>query len=242
MRNGALAETAGTASDVSTATKIRNRGFWLGLSQLPSPGVNPRVDARINPHFNPWADDRTCPRADHAPMNISDYLINAVFVFVVLRQARERQLDLRSLVVPLLVVAFVAHIYIHSIPTAGNDLALVAVLAGIGVTLGLLGGFATHIRIGDDGLPMVRVGWIAGALLIAGICSRMVFVFAVHNGAQPAIANFSIAHHIGAAAWPVALVSMALLEVTVRLITVQIRARRMTMAQVPSLGPMGAHA
>ncbi len=175
-------------------------------------------------------------------MNISDYLINAVFVLVVLRQARERQLDLRSLVVPLLVVAFVAHIYIHSIPTAGNDLVLVAVLAGVGLVLGVLGGSATHIRIGDDGLPMVRVGWIAGALLIAGICARTVFVFAVHNGAEPAIANFSIAHHIGAAAWPVALVSMALLEVTVRLVTVQIRARRMTMGQFPSGLPAASHA
>jgi hypothetical protein len=175
-------------------------------------------------------------------MNISDYLINAVFVLVVLRQARERQLDLRSLVVPLVVVAFVAHIYVHSIPTAGNDLLLVAALAGVGLTLGVLGGFATHIRLGDDGLPMVRVGWVAGALLIAGICSRMVFVFAVNNGAEPAIRSFSMAHQIGAAAWPVALVSMALLEVTVRLVTVQIRARRLTQVDGPAALPIGAAA
>jgi hypothetical protein len=175
-------------------------------------------------------------------MTISDYLINAIFVFVVLRQARERQLDLRSLVVPLVVVMFVAHIYVRSIPTAGNDLLLVAALAGVGLTLGVLGGFATHIRIGDDGLAMVRVGWLAGALLIAGICARMVFVFAVHHGAEPAIRSFSIAHHIGAAAWPVALVSMALLEVTVRLMTVQIRARRMTTEAGPSRLPLGVHA
>jgi len=115
-------------------------------------------------------------------MNISDYLINAVFVLVVLRQARERQLDLRSLVVPLLVVAFVAHIYIHSIPTAGNDLVLVAVLAGVGLVLGVLGGSATHIRIGDDGLPMVRVGWIAGALLIV---SQFTLYGDVRRGLRP---------------------------------------------------------
>ncbi len=174
-------------------------------------------------------------------MTISDYLINAVFVFVVLRQARERQLDLRSLLVPLLAVAFVAHIYVHSIPTAGNDLVLVAVLAGVGLMLGVLGGFATHIRLDDDGRPMVRVGWVAGALLIGGICARMMFVFAVNNGAEGTIRSFSITHHIGAAAWPVALVSMALLEVTVRLVTVQIRARSMTTAGVPSF-PIGAHA
>ena len=95
------------------------------------------------------------------------------------------------------------------------------------LALGVLGGFATHVRVGSDGVALARVGWIAGALLIAGISSRMVFVFAVHHGAEPAIRSFSIAHHIGAAAWPVALVSMALIEVTARLVTVQLRGRRL---------------
>jgi hypothetical protein len=71
-------------------------------------------------------------------MTTTDYLINAVFVFVVLRQARERLLDVRSLVVPLVVVFFVAQRYVHSIPTTGNDLALVALLASVGLTLGVL--------------------------------------------------------------------------------------------------------
>jgi hypothetical protein len=175
-------------------------------------------------------------------MTTTDYLINAVFVFVVLRQARERQLDLRSIVVPLVVVLFVAQNYVHSIPTAGNDLVLVGLLACVGLTLGVLGGFATHVRLGDDGVALARVGWVAGGLLIAGICSRMVFVFAVNNGAEPAIRSFSMAHQIGAAAWPVALVSMALLEVTVRLVTVQIRARRLTQVDGPAALPIGAAA
>jgi hypothetical protein len=167
-------------------------------------------------------------------MTTSDYLINAVFVFVVLRQARERRLDLRSILVPLAIVFFVARIYVHSIPTTGNDLLLVAALASVGVMLGVLGGLATHVRRGSDGVALARVGWIAGGLLIAGICARMVFVFAVSNGAAPAIRSFSIAHHIGAAAWPMALVSMALFEVTVRILTVAIRARRLGNAGRPS--------
>lgn len=44
---------------------------------------------------------------------------------VVLRQARERQSDVRSVVVPLVVVFFVAQRYVHSIPSAGEDLVLV---------------------------------------------------------------------------------------------------------------------
>jgi hypothetical protein len=173
-------------------------------------------------------------------MTITDYLINALFVLVVLRQARERRIDLRSFLVPLGIVLYVAHLYIHSIPTAGNDLVLVGLLASIGLTLGVLGGFATHLRLGDDGSPLARVGWVAGGLLIAGISARMLFVFAVNNGAEPAIRSFSIAHHIGAAAWPVALVAMALLEVVVRLMVVQLRAHRLTTRPVATPVPVGA--
>ena len=99
--------------------------------------------------------------------------------------------------------------YLHSIPTAGNDLVLVALLAAVGLALGVFRGFATHVRAGADGVALARVGWIAGVLLVAGIGSRMAFAFAIGHGAEPAVRSFSIAHQIGAAAWPVALVSMA---------------------------------
>jgi hypothetical protein len=166
-------------------------------------------------------------------MTTTDYLINAAFVLVVLRQARERKLDRRSLVLPLVAVYFVAQRYVHSIPTAGNDLVLLGVLASVGLTLGVLCGFATNVRAGGDGVALARVGWVAGGLLIAGIGSRMVLVFALSHGAEPAIRGFSIAHQIGAAAWPVALVSMGLCEVTARLATVQLRGRRLLAAQSP---------
>ena len=160
-------------------------------------------------------------------MTITDYLINAVFILVVLRQARERRLDLRSFIAPMALVAFVAQHYVHGVPTTGDDLALVAALATVGLTLGVVCGFATHVRIASDGARYARVGWLAGCLLVAGISSRIVFVFVLNHGAGPAIRDFSIAHQIGAAAWPVALVSMALFEVTARLLVVQLRALRM---------------
>src|SRR5438270_8605754 len=103
-----------------------------------------------------------------APMTTTDYLINAVFVLIVLRQARERELDRRSAVIPLAIVAYVAHIYIHSIPTAGNDVLLIATLGLLGLSLGVASAFATHVRPGENGVAVARVGWIAGALLIAG--------------------------------------------------------------------------
>jgi hypothetical protein len=54
----------------------------------------------------------------------------------------------------------------------------------------------------------------------------MLFVFAVHHGLEPAIRTFSIAHHIDAAAWPVALVAMALCEVSARIVVVHLRGYR----------------
>jgi hypothetical protein len=70
----------------------------------------------------------------------------------------------------------------------------------------------------------------------------MVFVFALSDGAEPAIRSFSVAHHIGAAAWSLALVSMALCEVTARLVTVQLRGRRLAGAHTPAAIAMGAGA
>jgi hypothetical protein len=159
-------------------------------------------------------------------MTTSDYIINALFVFVVLRQARERKLDLRSLLGPLATVAFVASNYVHTIPTSGNDLLFAGLLALAGLTLGVLSGLTTQIRADADGNAYSRVSWIAGFLLIFGIGSRLVFAFALSHGAGPAVRDFSISHQISATAWPLALVAMALLEVTTRLAIVHVRGLR----------------
>jgi hypothetical protein len=163
-------------------------------------------------------------------MTTTEYLLNAAFVLLVLRQSRERELDRRSIVVPLVLMLFVGSQYVHSLPTAGNDLVLIVLLVAVGLTLGLLGGLATQVRAGDSGVALGRVGWIAGGLLVAGIGARMAFAFAIGHGFEPALRSFSIAHQIGAGAWPVALVLMALIEVGARIAVVQIRGRRLVAA------------
>src|SRR5436305_11216254 len=104
-----------------------------------------------------------------AAMRATDYLINAMFAPMVFRQARERELDRRSAIIPLMIVAYVAHLYVRSIPSAGNDLLLIGGLGSLGLTLGVASGFATQVRVGENGAVVARVGWIAGTLLIAGI-------------------------------------------------------------------------
>jgi hypothetical protein len=64
----------------------------------------------------------------------------------------------------------------------------------------------------------------------------MVFYFAATHGAGPAIAAFSIAHHItGSAAWTAALVMMALADVLTRLVVIYLRGRRLTATDTPAL-------
>ncbi len=181
---------------------------------------------KFNPRFNPCADDMAGAAEDDGAMTITDYLINAMFLLVVARQASERELDRRSVIVPLILVFFVAQMYLHSIPTAGNDLVLIGLLAAVGLTLGIASGFATHVRAGENGLAVARVGWLAAALLVAGIGSRIVFAFAVSHGLRSDIASFSIVHHISATAWPTALVLMAICEVSTRIAIVQLRGHK----------------
>jgi hypothetical protein len=205
------------------------RAWWRDLGSAWS---TRGLSSEINPGFNLRADDRRAFGADHGAMTITDYLINAVFVLIVFRQARERELDRRSVIIPLAIIVYVAHLYVRSIPTAGNDLVLIGALGAVGLALGVASGFATQVRAGEDGLAVARVGWIAGGLLIAGIGSRMVFAFALSHGAHHAVASFSFAHQIGAAAWPVALVLMALLEVSTRIAIVQLRGRHAVRSSV----------
>ena len=169
----------------------------------------------------------TGPARHAGGMNI--YLINALLVLLVVRQIREHQLDLRALAVPVLAVGAATVMFLHSVPGGGSDIALDLLCLSAGAALGAVGGLATHLRVGADGRPLGRAGVLAASMWIAGVGARMVFYFAATHGAGPAIARFSVAHHItGPGAWTAALVMMALADVLTRLAVVYLRGRRLT--------------
>ena len=59
----------------------------------------------------------------------------------------------------------------------------------------------------------------------------LALAIAASNGAGPAIARFSVAHHItGSAAWVAALVMMALTDVLTQLAVIYLRGRRLAAA------------
>jgi hypothetical protein len=166
-------------------------------------------------------------------VSATDYIINAILVLLVLRQIRESRLDLVSLVLPVVLVGAAAAYYLHSVPTAGNDIALDLTLAAAGAILGVACALATRMRRGADAVALARAGVVAAILWIVGIGARMGFALYSSHGGGPAIARFSIAHDItSSAAWVAALVMMALAEVVARLVTLRVRALRLPAAQL----------
>ena len=80
-------------------------------------------------------------------------------------------------------------------------------------------------------------------MCLASISARLAYAVAASNGAGPAIARFSIAHHItGSSAWVAALVMMALADVLTRLVVIYLRGRRLAAGPAPAAIPAGARA
>ena len=125
-------------------------------------------------------------------------------------------------------VGAAAVMFLHSIPAGGSDLALEAAGVAAGAAMGAIGGLATRLRLGADGLPLGWAGILAAGMWIGGVGARLAFAIAAGNGAGPAIARFSVAHQItGSAAWIAALAVMALADVLTRLVVIYLRGRRL---------------
>ncbi|MFE9372687.1 hypothetical protein ACFYM2_23360 [Streptomyces sp. NPDC006711] len=167
-------------------------------------------------------------------MTTTDWLTDIALVLVVFRQLREGRLDLKTFLIPLGIVAFVAHSYLHSIPTAGNDLVLIGALVAAGAALGVAGGVYTRIRVSGEHL-LIKAGAVSAALWVLGMGARMGFQVWVDHGGASHVAQFSIAHQITTdQAWVAAFVLMALTEVVTRLATIFIRGRLVAARRQPA--------
>jgi peptidoglycan/LPS O-acetylase OafA/YrhL len=92
------------------------------------------------------------------------YLINALFVLLVVRQIREHRLDVRALAVLVLAVAAAAVMFLHSVPGGGSDIALDLLCGSVGAAMGAVGGLATRLRRGADGRSLGRAGAVAAGM------------------------------------------------------------------------------
>ncbi|MER7838471.1 hypothetical protein ABTY98_21925 [Streptomyces sp. NPDC096040] len=157
-------------------------------------------------------------------MTISDWIIDVALILVVIRQMREERLTAFRLLLPLGLVTWVATSYLHEIPTAGNDLVLMATFAGIGVACGVAGGLLTRVRYAD-GHVRVKATVGAAALWVLSMGFRLAFaIWTSHSSGATHIARFSTTHDITSEqAWVAALVLMAVSEVVIRLGIIVVR-------------------
>jgi hypothetical protein len=150
-------------------------------------------------------------------MSLTDYLLNGALVALVFLQLRGRRLTVRTLLFPVAIVAFVAASYLHGVPTAAGDLALVGLGALVGLLLGTGCGLATRILRRADGTVVGKAGPLAAVLWVAGVGARIAFELYATHGGLPSIERFSAAHGITSQnAWVDCLVLMALAEVLSR--------------------------
>ncbi|GAQ57442.1 hypothetical protein [Streptomyces acidiscabies] len=167
-------------------------------------------------------------------MTTTEWITDIALLLVVFRQLREGRLDLRTFLIPLGIVAFVAHTYLDSVPTAGNDLVLVGALVGVGAVLGVAGGVYTRVRTAGEHI-LIKAGAVSAILWVLGMGARMGFQLWTEHGGADDVARFSLAHHITSdQAWVAAFVLMALTEVVTRLATIFVRGRMLTAGQAAS--------
>jgi hypothetical protein len=169
-------------------------------------------------------------------MTFTDYLIDSALVLLVLLQVKERELTIKSLVRPLMIVGVAVVSYLHGIPTADNDLVLVGVFGTLGLLIGVASGQAVLMRRGGDGKVLARSGWASGFFWVLGMGSRFAFLIWTSHGGAATITSFSAGHSITSAeAWTVALLAMAVLEVCGRSLVQAIRRQQLLTRPAPVL-------
>ena len=170
------------------------------------------------------------------PMTTTDYLIDATLVLLVLFQIKERELTTRALIRPLIVLSIAVFTYLHGIPTAGNDLILLAVFALTGSLIGVASGLTVFMRRGPGGEVLARSGWASGFFWVLGMGSRFAFLVWATHGGIATIASFSAQHSItGNEAWTVALLAMAVFEVCGRSLIQALRREQLMGRVAPEL-------
>lgn len=157
-------------------------------------------------------------------MSLTTYIIDSALVLLVLVQIKERKLTTRQLIRPVIILAAAVATYMHSIPTAGNDLVLAGVLAVVGGVIGIASGVSVIMHRRPDGSVTFRSGWLSGVFWVLGMGSRFGFTYWASHGGGSSIMSFSATHHITSdAAWTVALLAMAVCEVLGRTLIMALR-------------------
>lgn len=117
-------------------------------------------------------------------MNALDYILDAVLLATIFLQFRGRRLTVRYLILPVAIVVYFLFAYLKGVPTAGNDLYLIAGGVGLGLIFGVGAGAFTRVYPGEKGI-YARAGLLAATFWATGVMLRTAFsLYASDGGAS----------------------------------------------------------
>jgi hypothetical protein len=117
-------------------------------------------------------------------VNALDYILDAVLLATIFLQFRGRRLTVRYLVLPVAIVVYFLFAYLKGVPTAGNDLYLIAGGVGLGLIFGVGAGAFTRVYPGEKGV-YAKAGLLAATFWATGVVLRTAFsLYASDGGAS----------------------------------------------------------
>jgi hypothetical protein len=157
-------------------------------------------------------------------VSVTDYVIDILLILVIFRAVRPHRLTPRAALLPLILLAIAGIVYLRPITLGSDDLALIFILAVVGVALGVISGLADRIWRDEHRRLLSRAGALSVIAWVIGMGFRFGFAYYAYHDGGPAVARFSAQHGLsGANIWTIALVLMAFGQVLARLAVLQIR-------------------
>ena len=162
-------------------------------------------------------------------MSTTQWILSlALLAWALLRNLGTREVTRGTFLLPLVIVAAAGSYFLFPLPTAGNDLDLVAAFGLLGVLFGLAAAAVTKLHH-VDGRLVATAGAGFAALWLVMIGGRIAFAEWANGAGARTVGMFSRDHAItGADAWTAAFVVMALGMVLARTVALAVRARRST--------------
>lgn len=160
-------------------------------------------------------------------MSLTQWILSiALLAWALLRNLGTREVTRASFLLPLVIVGAAAAYFLFPLPTAGNDLDIVAAFGLVGVMFGLAAAATTRLHH-RDGRLVATAGAGFAALWLVMIGGRIAFAEWANGAGARTVGMFSRDHAItGADAWTAAFVVMALGMVLTRTVVLAARARR----------------
>lgn len=163
-------------------------------------------------------------------MSATDYIIDLFLVGLVLRQIIPRALTPRSVLLPVVLLAFAGGQYLKGFPTAGNDLVMEVLLIIVGAVFGVVSGLATKVWRDPVSGVMAKAGAVAASAWVLGMGIRLAFdIWAHTHSGETSLGRFSLHHSITTAnAYSTGFVLMAFAQVIIRVGILQYRRIRLS--------------